>query len=515
MQREPAFISIFDTTLRDGEQSPGCSMQPREKLRLALQLAALKVDVIEAGFPVASLDDFAAVQMVARELRGPVVTALCRTLPEDIDRAWEAVREAQRPRLHTFIATSDIHMQYKLKKGRDEVLVMAREAVRRAKDHTDDVEFSAEDATRSDPDFLCEIVAAVLEEGATVINIPDTVGYTVPSEYAELLRNLRSRVPALDQAVLSVHCHNDLGLAVANSLAAIEAGARQVECTINGIGERAGNASLEELVMALRVRRDLLAFETRIHTPELYRTSQMLANITGVGVQPNKAIVGKNAFAHEAGIHQHGVMASPMTYEIMTPESVGAKTTSLVLGKHSGRHALDQRFRELGFDLTSEALTRAYLLFTRLADQKKEIFDQDLVALINDGLTDVPDTFQLRAVQATAGTHVLATALVILFDGEKEITETASGDGPVNAVFEAINRITGFSGELLDYRLASVTGGADALGEVFLRVRFPEGTFSGKAASTDIVGSSAQAYLNAVNKVIHRGKLASDPLLQS
>ena len=356
MQREPEFISIFDTTLRDGEQSPGCSMQPGEKLRMAHQLAALKVDVIEAGFPVASLDDFAGVQMVAREVRGPVIAALCRSLPADIDRAWEAIREAARPRIHTFLATSDIHMKFKLQKNRAEVLAMARDAVRRAKDHTPDVEFSAEDATRSDLGFLSEIVATVLEEGATVINIPDTVGYTVPGEFAEILRTLRRQVPSLERAVLSVHCHNDLGLGVANSLAAVEAGARQVECTINGIGERAGNASLEEVVMALRVRRERLGFDTRIAAQEIYRNSQMLSNITGVQVQPNKAVVGKNAFAHEAGIHQHGVMASPTTYEIMTPESVGVKTSSLVLGKHSGRHALDQRFRELGFHLQPEAL---------------------------------------------------------------------------------------------------------------------------------------------------------------
>jgi 2-isopropylmalate synthase len=502
MQQEPAYIDIFDTTLRDGEQSPGCSMRPKEKLRLALQLGALNVDVIEAGFPIASLDDFAGVQMVAREVRGPVIAALCRTLPGDIDRAWEAIKDAARPRIHTFIATSDIHMKFKLQKDRAQVLVMAREAVRRAKGYTRDVEFSAEDATRSDRDFLCEIVAAVLEEGATVINIPDTVGYTVPGEYCELFRTLRQRVPALAHAVLSSHCHNDLGLAVANSLAAIEGGARQIECTINGIGERAGNASLEEVVMALRVRRDRMPYDTRIASPELYRTSQMLSNITGVPVQSNKAVVGKNAFAHEAGIHQHGVMASPMTYEIMTPESVGVKTSSLVLGKHSGRHALDQRFKDLGFHLDGDALGKAYHLFTALADQKKEIFDEDLVALVNDGISDVPDAFQLRAVQATAGTHSVATALVVLFDGDKEITETASGDGPVNAVLEAINRITGFSGDLLDYRLTSVTGGADALGEVFLRVKFPGGTFSGKAASTDIVGSSAQAYINAINKAI-------------
>jgi 2-isopropylmalate synthase len=515
MPRTSVPIHIFDTTLRDGEQSPGCTMQPAEKLRLAHQLAALRVDVIEAGFPVASLDDFTSVQMIAREVRGPALAALCRTLPGDIDRAWEAIRDAHRPRLHVFIATSDIHMRYKLQKERAEVLRMAREGLRRAKDHTEDVEFSAEDATRSDPEFLAEIVAAALEEGATVINIPDTVGYAVPSEFGELLRGLLRRVPALAEAELSVHCHNDLGLAVANSLAAVEAGARQVECTINGIGERAGNASLEEVVMALRVRNDRLPFETRIVTQELFRTSQMLSHITGVPVPPTKAVVGRNAFAHEAGIHQHGVMASPATYEIMTPESVGVKTSSLVLGKHSGRHALDQRLRDLGYSLEQDALTKAYQLFTRLADQKKEIFDEDLLALVNDVLVDADGPYHLRAVQATAGTHSIATALVILFDGERETTETASGDGPVDAVFEAIDRITGIPGQLLDYRIASVTGGADALGEVFLRVRFPEAVCSGKAAATDIVGSSAQAYLNAVNKAIRRSQAGSGPAAEA
>jgi 2-isopropylmalate synthase len=515
MPRPSTPIHIFDTTLRDGEQSPGCSMQPSEKLRMAHQLANLRVDVIEAGFPVASPDDFASVQAIAREVRGPAIAALCRSLPVDIDRAWEAIRDAHRPRIHTFIATSDIHMRYKLQKERREVLAMARDAVRRAKDHTEDVEFSCEDATRSDPAFLAEIVAAALEEGATVINIPDTVGYTTPWDYGELLRDLQRAVPALAEAELSVHCHNDLGLAVANSLAALEAGARQVECTVNGIGERAGNASLEELVMALRVRNDRLPFETRIVTQEIYRTSQLLSNITGVPVPPNKAVVGRNAFAHESGIHQHGVMASPLTYEIMTPESVGVKTNSLVLGKHSGRHALDQRLRDLGYSLEKDALGKAYQLFARLADQKKEIFDEDLVALVNDVLTEAEGAYQLRAVQATAGTHSIATALVVLFDGEREITETASGDGPVNAVFEAIDRITGIPGQLLDYRITAITGGADALGEVFLRVKFPDLTVSGKAAATDIVGSSAQAYLNAVNKAARRAQPVAGPAVEA
>ena len=496
-----ARIHIFDTTLRDGEQSPGCSMQPQEKLRMALQLAALKVDVIEAGFPVASAEDFAAVSLVARKVKGPAIAALCRTLPLDIDRAWEALQASERPRIHTFISTSDLHMAHKLQKTRGEVLAMAREGVRRAAGLCRDVEFSAEDASRSDLSFLCDIIETVLEEGAGVINIPDTVGYSVPGEFGDLIRALRERVPALERAILSVHCHNDLGLAVANSLAAVEAGARQVECTVNGIGERAGNASLEELVMALRVRQERFPFDTGVETRELFRTSQILSNITGVQVQPNKAIVGRNAFAHESGIHQHGMLANPMTYEIMTPETVGVKTSSLVLGKHSGRHALKQRYEELGYPLEKETLERVYHLFADLADHKREIFDEDLIALLHDGITEDPQTCRLVAVQAHSGTHSIATALVTLECAGTETTETASGDGPVNALCEAINRITGLQGELQDFRLHSVTGGADAQGEVHVKVRFPEGIFTGRAASTDIVHGSAQAYLDAINKV--------------
>ena len=389
-------INVFDTTLRDGEQSPGCSMQPQEKLRLALQLAILGVDVIEAGFPMASEADFAGVQLVARSVQGPVVAALCRSVPSDILRAWEAIKDAERPRIHTFLATSDIHMQHKLRKSRTQVLVTAREAVRRAKNLTDDVEFSAEDATRSDPGFLAEIVALVLEEGATVINIPDTVGYTLPEEFAGLIRYLRAQVSSLDRAVLSVHCHNDLGLAVANSLAALGAGARQVECTLNGIGERAGNASLEEFVMALKVRQDQLPFDTGVKTTELFRSSQLLTTITGVPVQPNKAIVGKNAFAHEAGIHQHGMLANPMTYEIMTPEAVGVKHSSLVLGKHSGRHALRQRCEELGFDLGREGLERVYKGLTALADRKRNLYEEDLLGVLNNERALHPESYILK-----------------------------------------------------------------------------------------------------------------------
>ncbi len=509
-------VAIFDTTLRDGEQSPGCSMNLEEKLRMARQLDALGVDIIEAGFPIASEDDFAAVREVARTCRRPIIAALCRTTPMDIERAWEALSDAARPRIHTFIATSDIHLQYKLQKTREEVLEMSSQAVRMAKRFTDDVEFSAEDATRSDLDYLCQIITAVIEEGATVVNIPDTVGYTIPSEYAHIITTLKQRVPNIDQATISVHCHNDLGLAVANSLTAVACGARQIECTINGIGERAGNASLEEIVMALRVRKDLLPFATDVTSEEIYRSSQLLTNITGVLVQPNKAIVGKNAFAHEAGIHQHGVLQNRITYEIMTPESVGVKTNSIVLGKHSGRHALHKKYEEMGYQLARPELDKAYKLFTKLADQKKEIFEEDLLAILQDGIAQIPEAYKLRAVQATAGTSTLATALVTLGDALGERTETASGDGPVNAVYEAIDKITGIKGRLLDYTVRSITSGTDAVGEVFVHIEFEDISYTGKAASTDIVDGSARAYLNAVNKAMYakarKKTLTSDEL---
>ncbi|HYE14978.1 MAG TPA: 2-isopropylmalate synthase [Pyrinomonadaceae bacterium] len=376
-------VTIFDTTLRDGEQSPGCSMNLEEKLRLARQLERLGVDVIEAGFPIASEGDFAAVRAVAAECRGARVAALCRTAEADIRRAWEALRGAARPRIHTFVATSDIHLEYKLRKTRDEVLEMTRKAVRLARTLADDVEFSAEDATRSDVDYLCEVFAAAVEEGATTLNVPDTVGYTTPTEFRELVSAVRERaVGDRDDVTISVHCHNDLGLAVANSLAALDAGARQIECTVNGIGERAGNAALEEVVMAMHVRADRLPFACDVRTEEIYPTSQLLSRIIGFGVQPNKAVVGRNAFAHEAGIHQHGVLSNPLCYEIMTPESVGVPANSIVLGKHSGRHALGARYGELGYTLSRPELEAAYTRFTRLADRKKNIYDQDLISLL-------------------------------------------------------------------------------------------------------------------------------------
>ena len=379
----PQRVSIFDTTLRDGEQSPGCSMNLNEKVRLARKLQSLGVDVIEAGFPIASEGDFAAAKAVAAECREVTVAALCRTAEQDVRRAAEALRGAARSRIHTFVATSDLHLEHKLKKTRSEVLEMTGQAVRLARNFADEVEFSAEDATRSDVDYLCEVFEVAVNEGATILNVPDTVGYTLPNEFSQLVGAVRDRVVRdRDDVTISVHCHNDLGLAVANSLAAVDAGARQIECAINGIGERAGNASLEEIVMAMRVRADRLPFETRIDTRELYSTSQLLSEIIGFGVQPNKAIVGRNAFAHEAGIHQHGVISNPLCYEIMTPESVGVPTNELVLGKHSGRHALALRYEELGYTLNATELNAVYHRFTELADRKKRIYDQDLISLV-------------------------------------------------------------------------------------------------------------------------------------
>jgi len=376
-------VTVFDTTLRDGEQSPGCSMNLSEKVRMAVKLQELGVDIIEAGFPIASEGDFNAVRAVAAECREVTVAALCRTAPQDVARAADALAGAARPRIHTFVATSDIHLEHKLKKSRAEVIAMTRAAIRQARDYTNEVEFSAEDATRSDIDYLCEFLDAAVDSGASILNIPDTVGYTTPGEFTSLITTIRERVVRNRDVVISVHCHNDLGLAVANSLAAVEAGARQIECTINGIGERAGNASLEEIVMALHVRADRLPFETRINTTELYPASQLLSEIVGFGVQPNKAIVGRNAFAHEAGIHQHGVINNPLCYEIMTPESVGVPANELVLGKHSGRHALSLRYVELGYEVTADELDEAYTNFTNLADRKKKVYDQDLISLLS------------------------------------------------------------------------------------------------------------------------------------
>jgi len=498
-------ILIFDTTLRDGEQSPGYSMNTKEKLEMAKQLARLGVDVLEAGFPIASEDDFEAVKAVAQQLKGgPIVAGLCRARDIDIDRAWEALKHAERPRIHTFIATSEIHIKYKLKSTQEEVLGATVAAVKRAKRYTEDVEFSAEDAHRTDQDFLCRVVEAAIKAGATTINIPDTVGYGLPWEFGQRIADLMARVPGIGRVVMSTHCHDDLGLGVANSLEAVRAGARQIECTINGIGERAGNASLEEVVMALRTRKDLMQFETGIRTEEIYRTSKLLQSITGVSVQPNKAIVGANAFAHEAGIHQHGVLQTPLTYEIMTPESVGVPRSKLVLGKHSGRHAFKKRLEELGVELTEEELNKAFVRFKALCDRKKEVFDEDLLTLVEEEALTTAETYTLEHLQFTSGTNIVPTATVRLRMQEEVAQESGWGDGPVDAAYKAIDLITKIPGKLLEYQLRAVTGGKDAMGEVTVTVEMDGQRVVGRGSSTDVIEASVRAYLHAINKVVAR-----------
>ena len=500
-------VTIFDTTLRDGEQAPGFSMNIEQKIRMAKQLECLNVDIMEAGFPIASEGDFEAVKKIAKEVKSAAVAGLARTKKEDIDRAWEALKYARRPRIHLFVATSDIHLQYKLKKSRTQILDTAMECVRYAKTLTDDVEFSAEDASRSDPAYLYQVITSVIDVGAETINIPDTVGYAVPDEFGLLIKKIRENVRNIDKAVLSVHCHNDLGLSVANSIAAVQNGARQVECTINGIGERAGNASLEEFVMALQVRRDRIGLTTGINTTEIFKTSQLLSHITGMYVQRNKAVVGANAFAHEAGIHQDGVIKHPLTYEIMTPQSVGIPESMLILGKHSGRHALGKRYKELGYKLSKEELDKAYEVFTRLADKKKDIYDADLAAIVQDEVSEIPEVFSFQSIQAVSGTNVIPTATLRLRKGKEEIEDSSTGDGPVDAACRAIDRITGVKGKLVQYSINAVTTGRDALGEVLVQVEHGNQTYSGRAATTDIVEASAKAYLNAINQALSRRTL--------
>lgn len=474
-----------------------------EKLMLAAQLERLRVDVIEAGFPMSSEGDFESVRSIAEKIRSLTIAGLARASKGDIDRCWEAVRVAAKPRIHTFIATSDIHLEHKLKKTRAQVLETAREAVAYARSLCPEVEFSAEDATRSDLAYLAKVVEAVIDAGATVVNIPDTVGYTIPAEYAERIRYLYANVPNIGKAMLSVHCHNDLGLAVANSLTAIQNGVRQVECTVNGIGERAGNASLEEIVMALRTRRDLFGIESNVNTEEIFSSSSMVTNLTGMIVQPNKAIVGRNAFAHEAGIHQDGVIKEKLTYEIMRPEDVGIKESKLVMGKHSGRHALKKKYQELGFDLSDAELDKAYTLLKKVADKKKDVYDEDLIVTVRDALRIAPTVYKVKNIQSIAGNQVIATATILLEKGGSLMQDSSTGDGPVDAVLKAVDRITGIEGKLIEYTVHSITRGRDAVGEVFMKVDFGRASFIGKAASLDIVDASARAYVDAVNKSIH------------
>jgi 2-isopropylmalate synthase len=501
-------VIIFDTTLRDGEQSPGFSMNTMEKLEMARQLARLNVDVIEAGFPISSEQDFEATREVAKQvgtLEGaPVICGLSRVGLADIDRCWEAVKYARRPRIHTFVATSDIHLKYKLRKSRAEVLKAAEEAVRHAHGYCPDVEFSPEDASRSDFDYMCDVLEAAIGAGARTINIPDTVGYAIPREWGERIARIRERLQKHEgQYVLSVHCHNDLGQAVANSLTAVMSGARQVECTINGIGERAGNASLEEIVMALKTRKDFFATETRVRTEEIFRTSRLLSHITGIHVQPNKAVVGENAFAHEAGIHQDGVLKEKLTYEIMKPQDIGRPSNKLVLGKHSGRHALAARLKDLGFDLSGGDLDRAFKQFKDLADRKKEVYDEDLMSIVTDEATKIPELYELDYLHVISGTGVIPSATVRLRKEAQLFQDSGVGDGPVDAVLAAIDAITGMKGRLLDYALRAATSGKDAIGEVGMKVEFDATVVNGKGSSTDVFEASARAYLNALNRAVH------------
>jgi 2-isopropylmalate synthase len=507
-------VLIFDTTLRDGEQSPGASMTAAEKLRMAHQLSALGVDVIEAGFPISSPEDFASVQRIAAEIRQPVVAGLARVEPRDIERAAEALEGAERARIHVFIATSDIHLRHKLRISREECLERAVAGVELARRYVDDVEFSAEDATRTDLPYLCRVMEAAIAAGATTINIPDTVGYTHPSEYRRIMETLRATVAGIEGVVLSAHCHDDLGLAVANSLAAIEAGARQVECTVNGIGERAGNAALEEIVMALRVRGDCYPYGTRVNTPELYRTSQLLTHLTGIHPQPNKAIVGKNAFAHEAGIHQDGMLKECTTYEIMTPALVGVPESQLVLGKHSGRNALARRYRELGYELTVSETARVYKLFKLLADQKKAVYDEDLIAILQHGtMEDAPRVHRLRGLEVyCGGTHPSRATVRLIIGNGSERQATAEGDGPLAAAFAAVDALTEFRAELEELEVHAATPGRDAVGEVSLRVKVNGRRFTGRGASTDIVAAAVRAYLMALDKGAHAWELEAKHL---
>jgi 2-isopropylmalate synthase len=487
-------------------------MNAQEKLELAHQLARLKVNIIEAGFPISSPGDFASVRQIACEVRGPTIAALARTKPEDVDAAGQAIQGAEKRRIHTFVATSDIHLKHKLRRTREEVLEMAVAAVRRAKTYTEDVEFSPEDASRSDLDYLCQVVEAAIDAGATTINIPDTVGYGVPEEYAKIFRLLKQRVPNIERAVLSTHCHNDLGLAVANSLAAVQEGAGQVECTINGIGERAGNASLEEIVMALHTRHAFYQARTDVETREIYKTSRMVSNVTGFLVQPNKAIVGANAFAHAAGIHQDGMLKEKTTYEIMLPETIGLDSSRLVLTSRSGRHAFRVRMEALGFQLTDEEMDPAYARFLEVADKKKEVFDEDLAAIVSDQIEASPEEYQLDYMTVVTSLEGVPTATLRLRRGEETFTEVGTGVGVVDAVYRTIDKIIPAEHRLVDYIVSAVTGGTDAFAEVTVRLSNDRNVFTGRGISLDVIEASAKAYLQALNKLTYFGEHRGDQI---
>jgi 2-isopropylmalate synthase len=500
-------VIIFDTTLRDGEQSPGASLNVKEKVHIALQLERLGVDIIEAGFPVSSPVQFEAVEACSAEVKNTVVCGLARALEKDIVSAYNALKNAAHSRIHTFIATSPIHMEYKLHKTKDEVFKMAVEAVKLARSLVDNVEFSAEDAFRSDPGFLKEVVSAAIEAGAGTINIPDTVGYAIPFEFGEFIRDIIENVPNVGNAIISVHCHNDLGLAVANSLMAVRNGARQVEVAVNGLGERAGNASLEEVVMAINVRRDFLDFETGINTKEIYRTSQLVSNLTGIRVQPNKAIVGANAFAHESGIHVDGLLKSRSTYEIMTPESIGLTDMKIVLGRHSGKHGFRKRLEDLGYMLSESEINSAFERFLLVADKKKEVFDEDLAAIVEDEIHSVPEFYRLEYFHISSGSSTIPTSTVRLKVGDEVKQQSAWGDGPVDATYKAINTLVDFPIRLGEYSLRAVTEGTEAMGEVSIKMMVNDDlVITGRGASTDILEASAKAYVDGLNKIKYRMK---------
>jgi len=497
-------VLIFDTTLRDGEQAPGASMNEREKLDIAKALERLGVDIIEAGFPVISPGDFNSVRLVASHIKTSTVCGLARCVKKDIDAAVDALAKARKKRIHVFLATSKIHMEHKLKKTEDEILGMAVEAVKYARKKVENIEFSPEDASRSEKNFLYRILEAVIKAGAATVNIPDTVGYSMPAEYAGLIADIKNNVPNIHKAVISVHCHDDLGVGVANSLAAVREGARQVECTINGIGERAGNASMEEIVMAIKTRQDFYGCSTDIKTREFMRISHLVSKYTGFVVAPNKAIIGSNAFRHEAGIHQDGILKERSTYEIMKPEDVGFVGTGLVLGKHSGRHAFRDRLSDLGINLKEKDLDKAFERFKKIADKKKQVFDEDLIAIVEDEIKSMDGIWQLVSLSSRSGTGIKAKVHVILKSDKKTFERSSSGDGPVDACYKAVDSITQMKGALLDYSIQSVTRGKDALGEVTVKVRLKNKTIIAQGASTDILEASAKAYINAVNKALSK-----------
>ncbi|MBW2093466.1 MAG: 2-isopropylmalate synthase [Deltaproteobacteria bacterium] len=499
-------VIIFDTTLRDGEQSPGASMNVAEKIRLAVQLEKLGVDAIEAGFPAASAGDFEAVKLVSEKIRNAQVTALARAAGRDIDRAWGAIKKAAHPRIHTFIATSDIHLEHKLRMTREQVIEAAVDAVRHAGNYTENIEFSAEDGSRSDPDFLCRVFEAVIDAGATTVNIPDTVGYALPDEFFRLVSHVRNNTSNIEKAVLSIHCHDDLGLATANTLAGLRAGARQAEVTVNGIGERAGNTSLEEVVMSLYTRKDMVGLETGIDTRQIHPTSRLVSMVTGIVVQPNKAVVGANAFAHEAGIHQDGVLKNRMTYEIMDPETVGLSKNRLVLGKHSGKHAVQKKLENLGHELSTEELARFFQKFKELADKRKEILDEDIEALVAEEILRVPDTYELDYLNVVSGTVAVPTATVKLKIRGEEVQGAGFGVGPIDAAFNTIAKMTGSRCKLMRFSVNAITGGMDAQGEVTVRLQENGLLALGKGTDPDIITASAKAYINGLNRLEYMKK---------